>query len=161
MFQMTEYRWLRYRTLHASGPGQWQFFECEFDEPILLNPAELLAHALEVINDQENTNSEGWRGVEGDFVDHPPRSVLRAKIAAIENSIDALHKTCERSRAIFWEADYVYIVRTAARAYIPNPLIAPEYAIKRGFTYDREEALVFGTQEEARAVYPDNNVEVY
>lgn len=87
------YKWVRFRTLHAHGPGQWKWKEMEVD--LLMKPKEQIQECLEELNDEYTTHSDKWRGVEGDFID-PPADVLEGRIRAEKQRIMTALETIER-----------------------------------------------------------------
>lgn len=91
------YRWVKYRTRHSSGPGQWQYVEVGVDPK--RSDEENLKDALEQINDSENTWSEHWRGVEGDF-ENPPKAYLERHLAHLASKIQETMDEMQRTTAL-------------------------------------------------------------
>lgn len=95
---MSQYRWLRYRTLHSHGPSAWEWQEREIKDGEKVCPSMERAIAKE-LNYRLTTGSEHWRGVEVEFAD-PPREVLKRELKWAHGKRDRAHAKAQRIRAM-------------------------------------------------------------
>lgn len=86
-----EYKWVKYRTRHSSGPSRWDYREMPIwgDDTRLERQLESFLRDLDY---ELNTDSEHWRGVEGLFEDPPAEVIERAIKAACDDIKEALEK---------------------------------------------------------------------
>jgi hypothetical protein len=111
---MSNHRWIKARTKHAHGPGDWRFRFVDLDDITVVegqSEKKLLQLVLEQLHDKWNTQGEGWRGVEGEFVDKPPRSVLEKKIENIGDRIEQLTLERQLLESTLAGAEYEYVVQ--------------------------------------------------
>ncbi len=93
----TDYVWIKFRTRHASGPGDWQYEEFAFD--LTKDRAEELADALETLDNEHNTHSEYWRGIEGDIAT-PPVDWLRKHVARRRDHLSEVIRDIARAEKL-------------------------------------------------------------
>ena len=69
--------WVRFRTMHSSGPGEWRLKEFATWET---SPKAMLKEFEAVLEDEWSTHSDHWRGIQIEFY-IPTRGELNAAIA--------------------------------------------------------------------------------
>lgn len=150
------YSWIKFRTMHAHGYGDWRFRKIHHSER---ESEELLMSVLEELNDELNTYGEGWRGVEGEWA-NPPRSTFVNQLARAKQRLkDALREYEEACAEMETAPPPKWIVRL-------NPALGRSYIQATGAynVYYRHSAKVFETRIQAAAVaaqYPNALVEEY
>lgn len=123
MSDETKYIWVRFRTKHSSGYGYWDYAEFAYTGNA---DAEYLQECLEQLNNEHTTDSEHWRGVEGDFVDHPPISTLKDSREDARERAKELLAEVERLDSLIATVKPQYVVLTASanrgpNVYLPDP----------------------------------------
>ena len=150
------YSWIKFRTKHASGYGDWEFRKINHSER---DSEELLMSVLEELNDELNTYGDGWRGVEGEWV-NPPRSTFTNQLAKAKQGLkDALQAYEEACADMQSAPDPKWIVRI-------HPEKGRRYIQAEGLreVYSRHAAKVFDEREHAEMAairYPNATVEEY
>lgn len=158
----TKYVWLRFRTRHSSGPGNWQYEEMAIDAKEDPDDEDVLQRLLETVHNEHTTDSEHWRGVEGDIVAHPPKSVLRNEWSNMTESISRLAAAVLRNEALsrIVALQFIPVVNTnGLRAFVPDPELAYAHETNSGYTFEREHALRYPSSLEARAASPIDEAE--
>lgn len=151
--------WLKYRTKHAHGPGDWQFKEITIDDSKPLDSQ--VADELADLEEQLCTHHDGWRGVEG-HVELPPRSFFEHRLKQIDIEIDILLNQRKRFAVAATTIPEKFIVQ-----YLPDRMggpggwvaYGPDARTYRGgvkvdvpFTYDKHAAQRYVTAAEANEV---------
>jgi len=94
---VSHFVWVKFRSKHSSGPGQWHWEEVEFDTP---NPTEKqLVSWLEEKDYEWNTGSEHWRGMEG-FFEEPPLKEAEKNVVYAASDILRAQARLERGKAL-------------------------------------------------------------
>lgn len=71
--------WIKYRTMHSSGPSGWKHREVSLPENEVSETSEAFKDLMESLNDELSTHSEHWRGVEV-AIENPPVEWLEKHI---------------------------------------------------------------------------------
>ncbi len=98
---MTEhnYLWFRYRTLHSASAGEWQWQTYAIPAKIKTKAARenfFRENYVEELNDDLNTHSEHWRGIEFECLPAPSHIVakkierLQAEMAHTQTRLNRL-----------------------------------------------------------------------
>ncbi len=79
--------WVRFRTVHAAGPGRWEWREFSFPTDSLKSTKSrnkfFKDEHLDYLDSEFSTQSEYWRGIEYDFPP-VPRHIVEAKIKGLQ-----------------------------------------------------------------------------
>lgn len=95
--RFSRYVWIKFRTLHSSGPSQWEYREFAF-EPEVSDEVNL-KEALNEIGEERCTYSEHWRGVEGE-IENPPVEYLKRHKASLGVRAEEIAQAQARTEAL-------------------------------------------------------------
>jgi hypothetical protein len=93
MEKALQYTWIKFRTLHSSGPDLWDYREMEHFGEVLMEALE--QEWAEQLNDELSTHSEYWRGVEVEIA-VPPSEFLEIHRKRLEFEIKSLQEALAR-----------------------------------------------------------------
>lgn len=87
------YKWVKFRTMHSSGPGQWEYTELAMYDGE--SEEKQLKNCLEELDYEYTTRSEHWRGIEGVFED-PSYEYLCKRIEQSKREIEDIRENISR-----------------------------------------------------------------
>lgn len=99
MSRHDDYKWVKFRTRHSSGPSKWDYREFPMETgPDARTPEDYLgSEILWALDCDLNTMSEGWRGVDAVYED-PDAATLAKMVDEQRNTV--LYETKRLKR---WE----------------------------------------------------------
>lgn len=97
-----KYVWVRARTLHASGPSSWNYFE-KFQEPYE-SDKNLEERVAEEYFEEFGSSSEYSRGSEAEIYD-PSLSILQEQLKLINREINSLSSKKSRIKRMIHNVD--------------------------------------------------------
>lgn len=95
--RFSRYVWIKFRTMHSSGPSQWEYLEVAFEPEV---PDEVnLKEALNEIGEARCTYSEHWRGVQGE-IENPPVEYLEKHKRSLVRQAEEIAAAQVRAQAL-------------------------------------------------------------